>query len=169
MKTAAALILAASALLAACGGGSGDDDDTGPAPLVSQKTTASAPDSATRFTNDWLATFQSAKSTTGLTGDIRVKTCVRGVWRQTLKSAATLRLSLSVYGQQVRVVDNFGGVAGADNRIEFSGCAETFTRAVQPFYPGGSATIQVQAMTNRAAFPVDGYAVEIEWTVTQVQ
>lgn len=169
MKTAAALILALSAALTACGGSGGDEADSGPAPLVSEKTTASQPDSATRFANDWLVTFQSAPSATGLTGDVRLKTCVRGVWRQTLKSAATLRLSLSVYGQQVRVVDNFGGVAGADNRIEFSGCGEITTRAVQPTFPRGSATIQVQAMTNRGAFPVDGYAVELEWTVTQVQ
>lgn len=165
LKTTAALIM--SAMLAACGGG-GSDGGSAPAALVSEKKTASAPNSASRLTNDWLVELRSAPSVTGLTGDVRYRACVRGVWRQTLKSAANLRLSLSVYGQQVRTVD-FGGVAGADNRIEFSGCAETFTRTAVPTYPAGSAAIQVQALTNRAAYPVDGYDVEIEWTVTQVQ
>lgn len=158
---AAALV----AVLAACGGGG---DDGGETVLVSEKTTATEPNQANRFTNDWLVTFQSPPSQTGVTGDVRFRTCVRGVWRQTLKSDATLRLTLSVYGQPVRTIENIAGKAGDANRIEFAGCAETFTRAVQPTFPRGSATIQVRAMDNRAAFPVDGYSVEIDWTVVQL-
>lgn len=162
-KTAAAILLALSAALAACGGGG---DDGGETVLVSERTTASEPNQANRFINDWLVSFQSPPSQTGVTGDVRFRTCVRGVWRQTLKSAATLRLTLSIYGQPVRTIDNIVGLAGLDNRVEFSGCAETFTRAVQPIFPRGSATIQVRAMDNRAASPIDGYDVTIDWVVT---
>jgi hypothetical protein len=166
-KTAAALLIALSATLAACGGG-GDDGDAGSADLVSTKTAGSEPDRATRFTNDWLVTYQSTRSETGLTGDIRYRACVTGIWRQTLRADATLRLTISVFGQPARTIDNIAGKAGAGNVITFQACGDTFTKAVQPFYPQGSATFQLQAMTNRAAFPVDGYDVEINWTVTQL-
>lgn len=165
-KTAAALLIALSATLAACGGGG--DDDGADAVLLTAKTTASEPNAANRFANDWLVTYQSPKSQTGLTGDIRYQACVTGTWRQTLKADATLRLTVSVFGQPVRTIDNVVGKAGADNVIQFSACAETTTKAVQPFYPGGSATFQLRAMDNRANFPVDGYDVEMNWTVTRL-
>lgn len=136
--------------------------------LLSTKTTGGAPDQANRFANDWLVTYQSPNSPIGLTGDITYQACVTGTWRQTLKSAATLRLTVSVFGQAVQTIDGIVGKVGADNRITFSACAQTFTKATQAVYPSGSATFQLRAMDNRAAFPVDGYDVEMNWTVTRL-
>lgn len=150
-------------LLAACGGG-GDD---GPQTIISATTTASEPDVANLFRDDVTRALASPPSAATTTGDARFRACVRGVWRQTLRSSATLRLSLSVYGQPVRTIDNIAGQQGPDNRIEFSGCSEIATRTSSPTPHRASASITVRAMDNRGGI-LDGYDVSVDWSVVQL-
>lgn len=168
-KTAARLLLCcfAAALTACGGGGDGGNDET---LLVQATTTHSKPDS-TEQANDRLLDAQSPVSTIGIVGQpYRVRTCITGTWRQTLRAPATLRLIVSVGGTPVRTVNNFAGVAGPANSIAFSGCSENSSIAGGvPSYPRGSASFDLRVMDNRAASPVNGHDLTIEWTVTRVQ
>jgi hypothetical protein len=164
LKTAALAFLAALAL-AGCGGG-GDAD--GEQVLVQATTTRSEADVAGRTINDWLLDTGSPASSETVAGPYRTRACVNGTWRQTLKSAADLRLTVKVYGTTVRTI-NHTGVAGTDNRIAFSGCAETIGNVPSGTKVSGSASFELNARSNRAASPVDGYDLTIDWVVTRVQ
>lgn len=155
----------AALLLGGCGGG-GDDGDGGEQVLVRATTTHSQPDSANTLRNDWLLDAGSPSSAANIPAGTRLRHCASGTWRQTLKSAATLRLTINVAGT-VRAIDNIAGVAGRENRIAFSACTEGVT-AVALTSAQAAASFELNARSNRAASPVDGYDLTIDWVVTRI-
>lgn len=161
VRFAAAMALCAA--LAACGGG-GDDGET---EVVRSSATYSEPDQANRTRNGWVRDIGSDNSAQQYTGDLRWRACVTGSVRQSLTSAAKLKLSVSVFGNRPVVVDGVQGAVGPDNRIGFSACGETFTKAVFPIPLSGSATVKISA-TELGIGSVDGYDITAQWVVTKL-